>query len=100
MKKDFKEVFDRSGASKFYFQHKDYKNITIPKDIFDDMTDEEVFNYVNSSLKDINKEINLIKPHKKEEKYLSPEEITSRFADLRKKLSMENFKQFFLRNSK
>lgn len=94
MKKFFDEVFDSRGISRNYFQHKDYKNITIPKDVFEDMTDEEVENFVNQTINDVNKDITSVKKPIKKQRSLTPDEISTAFAELRKQLG-ESFKEFY-----
>jgi hypothetical protein len=96
MKDFFNEIFDNRGISKNYVQHKNYKAITIPKDVFDDMTDDEVENFVNQSLKDINNEIQTIKKPIKIDRPLTPEAISTAFAELRRQIG-ESFKDFYLR---
>jgi single-stranded DNA-specific DHH superfamily exonuclease len=96
MKDFFKEIFDNRGISKNYVQHKNYKTITIPKDVFDEMTEEEVENYVNQTLKDVNVEINSLQKTPKKDRPLTPEEISTAFAQLRR-LVGESFKDFYLR---
>jgi hypothetical protein len=94
MKDFFNEIFDNRGISKNYVQHKNYKSITIPKDVFDDMSDIEVENFVNQSLEDVNTKIQTIKKPIKKDRPLTPEEITNAFAELRRQLG-ESFEDFF-----
>lgn len=98
MKKDFKEIFDRSGASRNYLQHATYRDITIPKDVFDDMSEDEVENFLFQKIKEKNEELSLIKKPKTIDRQATREEIDSGFAQIRKNLAMqESFKQFFSR---
>lgn len=98
IKKEFKEIFNRDGSSKHYVQHNTYKNITIPLDVFNDMTEEEVENYISQTLFDINKNINQLNKPKKQQNNLSADEIKNTFAELKRKLqenfSFENYIKF------
>lgn len=98
MKKDFKEIFDKSGVSRNYLQHNAYKDITIPKDVFEDMSDDEIENFIFQTIKEKNKELSEIKKTKQIDRQATPEEIEAGFAQIRKNLAMqESFKTFFLR---
>jgi|688.fasta_scaffold627334_1 hypothetical protein len=99
MKEKFKLIFDPyTNSTRNYVQHIDYKNITIPKDVFDDMTEDELLNYVNQHLLDINKQISN-KPIKKPDNLnLSDEEIAKYFSEIKNKINnMESFKHYFHR---
>jgi hypothetical protein len=100
IKKEFKEIFDPNGNTRYYVQHNKYKNLTIPLDVFNDMSDEEVERYINEHLKDINKEISSIPKPQNPVRVLSPEEVASAFSELRRSLRQnESFKEFFERTS-
>jgi hypothetical protein len=75
------------------FRHKDYP-ISIDYELFKEMSDDELTNFLNLKIQEINSEISLIKKPKKEEPSLTDEEKTKMFAELRKKLS-ESFKDYF-----
>lgn len=77
------------------YRHKDYP-ISIDSELFKDMSDVELENFFNSKLQELNKEISSLEKPKKEQQPLSDEEITNAFAELRKKLAMqESFKDYF-----
>jgi hypothetical protein len=96
IKKEFKEVFGKDGVSRHYVQHNVYKNLTIPLDVFNDMTDDEVENYITQHLNDVNKQVSSLPKVKKPEIPLSPEEISREFAEIRRKLQENlSFKDFF-----
>jgi hypothetical protein len=71
--------------------------ISIDNDLFNEMTDSEVESFIDARLNDINSEINTIPSVKREEKPLTDEELASHFAELRRQLSMESFKSFFMK---
>jgi hypothetical protein len=75
------------------YRHNNYP-ISIDYELFKDMSDDELTNFFNSKLEELNNEISSIKKPKKEETPLTDEEITSMFAELRKKLS-ESFKDYY-----
>lgn len=96
IKKEFKEVFGRDGVSRHYVQHNVYKNLTIPLDVFNDMTDDEVENYITQHLNDVNKQTSSLRKVTPPQKPLSPEEISKAFAEIRRRLQEnQSFKEFF-----
>jgi hypothetical protein len=94
MKKNFR--YDRT---KNEWVHKSLP-ISIDNDLFNEMTDSELESYIDSRLNEINSEINTIPSVKREEKPLTDEELASRFAELRRQLSMESFKSFFMKKDR
>ncbi len=75
------------------YRHKEYP-ISIDSELFKDMSEDELTNFFNLKLQEINKKISSIKKPKKEQLPATEEEITNMFAELRKKLS-ESFKDYF-----
>jgi hypothetical protein len=75
------------------YRHKEYP-VSIDSELFKDMSDDELTNFLNSKLQEINNEISSIKKPKREQLQATDEEITKMFAELRKKLS-ESFKDYF-----
>jgi hypothetical protein len=92
MKKDF--IFDRT---KNEYYHKDYPSMRFDKDLFSQMSDEDVQNYFQQNLKDLNGELNSLKNLKKqkETKSFSDEELKKAFSEIKQILQMESFKNFF-----
>lgn len=99
MKEKFKQIFDPyTNSTKYYVQHVDYKNLTIPKDVFDDMTDAEVSNYISNHLDEINNQLNTKQKKPTTKDILSDQEISDGFEKIKKYLSDdENFKSYFHR---
>lgn len=91
MKKDFR--YDRL---KNEWVHKSLP-ISIDNELFNEMSDSELESYIDGRLNEINSEINTIPSVKREEKPLTDEELASHFAELRRQLSMESFKSFFMK---
>lgn len=101
MKEKFKQIFDPyTNSTKYYVQHIDYKNLTIPKDVFDDMTDAEVSNYVSSHLNNINNQLTVKQKKPTPQISLSDKEILDGFEKIKKYLAGdESFKNYFHRKA-
>jgi hypothetical protein len=91
MKKDF-----RYNRIKNEWVHKSLP-ISIDNDLFNEITDSELESYIDSRLNEINSEINTRPSVKRKEKPLTDEELASHFAELRRQLSTESFKSFFMK---
>jgi hypothetical protein len=99
MKEKFKQIFDPyTNSTRYYVQHIDYKNLTIPKDVFDDMSDDEVTNYVSNHLNEINNQLNDKQKKPTPQNVLSDKEISDEFEKIKKYLNGdESFKSYFHR---
>jgi hypothetical protein len=79
------------------YRHKTFP-ISIDSELFKDMSEEELENFFNSKINDINKEISSIKKPERKEIPASDEDIKTMFSNLRKQLAMqESFKDYFCR---